>query len=209
MNLNTAPLRFFFHPQSRARMVRWMLEECGAEYESVPLEFGTTMKAPAYLAINPMGKVPAIRHGDTVVTENAAVCMYLADLVPEKKLAPPVGDPARGSYYRWLCFVAGPVEAASTARGLGLTLTPEQSLAAGFGSYAMVLSTLEQTLSQGPYLCAGHFTAADLYMSAWVGWGMQSGDLPRRGVFSEYAERHLQRPAALRAAQLDGPMHLA
>ena len=205
----TSALTLYTNPMSRGRMARWMLEEIGLPYEVHNVAFGQAMKSPDYTAINPMGKVPALVHGDVVVTETAAILMHLADLVPEKKLAPPVGDPARGSYYRWLCFVAGPVEAASTARGLGLTLTPEQSLAAGFGSYAMVLSTLEQTLSQGPYLCAGHFTAADLYMSAWVGWGMQSGDLPRRGVFSEYAERHLQRPAALRAAQLDGPMHLA
>ena len=205
----TSALTLYTNPMSRGRMARWMLEEIGLPYEVHNVAFGQAMKSPDYTAINPMGKVPALVHGDVVVTETAAILMHLADLVPEKKLAPPVGDPARGSYYRWLCFVAGPVEAASTARGLGLTLTPEQSLAAGFGSYAMVLSTLEQTLSQGPYLCAGHFTAADLYMSAWVGWGMQSGDLPRRGVFSEYAERHLQRPAALRADQLDGPMQLA
>ena len=202
-------LTLYTNPMSRGRMARWMLEETGLPYSVQVVEFGPAMKSPAYTAINPMGKVPALTHGDVVVTETAAILMHLADLVPEKKLAPPVGDPARGSYYRWLCFVAGPVEAASTARSLGLTLTPEQSMSAGFGSYEQVLGTLEQTLSQGPYLCAGHFTAADLYMSAWVGWGMQSGDLPRRGVFSEYAERHLQRPAALRAAQLDGPVHLA
>ena len=205
----TSVLTLYTNPMSRGRTARWMLEEIGLPYEVHNVAFGQAMKSPAYTAINPMGKVPALTHGDVVVTETAAILMYLADLVPEKQLAPPVGDPARGSYYRWLCFVAGPVEAASTARNLGLTLTPEQSMSAGFGSHEMVVGTLEQTLSQGPYLCAGHFTAADLYMAAWVGWGMQCGDLPRSGVFSEYAERHLQRPAALRADQLDGPMQLA
>ena len=108
-------LRFFSNPRSRARMVRWMLEECGATYNTVLLDYGTTIKAPEYLAINPMGKVPAIQHGDTVVTENAAILLYLADLVPEKKLAPPVGTPARGPYYRWIAFMA-PLEAMLTAK---------------------------------------------------------------------------------------------
>ena len=94
----TAPLTFYTHPMSRGRVARWMLEETGLPYDTVLLEYGTTMKAPEYLAINPMGKVPALKHGDTVVTEQAAICMYLADLVPEKKLAPPVDSPARGSY---------------------------------------------------------------------------------------------------------------
>jgi len=203
----THPLTLYTNPRSRGRISRWMLEETGLPYTVQVVEFGPPMKSPAYTAINPMGKVPALVHGDVVVTETAAILMHLADLVPEQQLAPPVGDPARGSYYRWLCFVGGPVEAAATTRSLGLTLTPAQSASAGFGSYEAVLGTLKQTLSQGPYLCAGRFTAADLYMASWVGWGMQSGDLPRRGVFAEYAERHLQRPAALRAAQLDGPVH--
>ena len=94
----TDTLTFYTNPMSRARVTRWMLEETGLPYDTQVLEYGTSMKAPPYLAINPMGKVPAIRHGDTVVTENAAVCMYLADLVPEKKLAPPVGSRARGPY---------------------------------------------------------------------------------------------------------------
>ena len=110
-------LTFYTNPMSRARMTRWMLEETGLPYEEVVLAFDTTMKSPEYLAINPMGKVPAIRHGDVVVTENAAVCAYLADLVPEKRLAPAPGSPERGSYYRWLFFLAGPLESLRTAKG--------------------------------------------------------------------------------------------
>ena len=107
----TAPITLYTHPMSRGRTARWMLEECGATYDTVVLDYGTSMKAPAYLAINPMGKVPALTHGDIVVTEQAAICAYLADLFPEKKLAPAVGSPQRGAYYRWLFFAAAPLEA--------------------------------------------------------------------------------------------------
>src|SRR6516162_8649199 len=105
-------LVFYTNPQSRGRIVRWMLEEIGQPYRTEILEYGTTMKAPAYLAINPMGKVPAIRHGDTVVTEGAAICAYLADAFPDAGLAPPLHDHRRGPYYRWLFFAAGPLETA-------------------------------------------------------------------------------------------------
>ena len=208
MTLNTAPLRFFFNPQSRARMVRWMLEECGAQYESTPLEFGTTMKAPAYLAINPMGKVPALQHGDTVITESGAILAYLADLFPEKKLAPPVGHPDRGTYYRWLFFVAGPVEAVTTAKSEGRldTQTAEQALRAGYGRFDDVVRSLQLAVSGKQYVCGNHFTAADLYLSAYIGWGMLEGSLPALPEFKAYAEPLLQRPASLRGDAIDGPM---
>ena len=208
MKPNTAPLRFFFHPQSRARMVRWMLEECGAEYESIPLEFGTTMKAPAYLAINPMGKVPALQHGDTVITECGAILAYLADLFPEKKLAPPVGHPDRGTYYRWLFFVAGPVEAAMTAKGEGQldAQTAEQALRAGYGRFDDVVQSLLLAVDGKRYVCGEHFTAADLYLSAYIGWGMSEGSLPTLPEFKAYSEPLLQRPASLRGDAIDGPM---
>ncbi|WP_458329479.1 glutathione S-transferase N-terminal domain-containing protein [Ottowia flava] len=120
-------LTFYTNPMSRARVARWMLEETGLPYETQVLEYGTTMKAPGFLAINPMGKVPALKHGDTVVTENAAICMYLADLVPEKKLAPPVGSHARGPYYRWISFM-GPLEQLMVAKTTGGAL-PEPGMA--------------------------------------------------------------------------------
>ena len=112
----TDAITLYTHPVSRGRVARWMLEETGLPYDEVILEYDASMKAPDYLAINPMGKVPALKHGDTVVTENAAICAYLAELVPEKRLAPPPGDPARGPYYRWLFFTAGPLEASSRRR---------------------------------------------------------------------------------------------
>jgi glutathione S-transferase len=115
-------LVFYTHPQSRVRIVRWMLEEVGKPYRTELLDYGTTMKAPAYLAINPMGKVPALRHGDTVVTEAAAICAYLADAFPAAGLAPAPGDWRRGPYYRWLFFTAGPVEAAAFNKMAGLVV---------------------------------------------------------------------------------------
>ncbi|MEG0922162.1 MAG: glutathione S-transferase family protein [Comamonas sp.] len=206
-NPNT-PLRFFFHPQSRARMVRWMLEECGASYESVQLEYGTTMKAPTYLALNPMGKVPALQHGDTVITESAAILAYLADLFPEKHLAPAAGEPARGSYYRWLFFTAGPVEAAMTAKAEGWLAqqTAEQALRAGFGRFDDVVRSLQLAVAGKRYVCGDHFSAADLLLAGYIGWGMAEGSLPTLPEFKAYAEPLLQRPASLRADAIDGPM---
>ena len=114
-------LTFYTNPQSRGRVVRWMLEEVGAPYETKVIDYAT-MKSPDYLAVNPMGKVPAIKHGDEVVTETAAICAYLADIFPEANLIPPPGHRKRGCYYRWLFFAAGPVEAAVTNKAMGFEL---------------------------------------------------------------------------------------
>ena len=210
INSHATPLRFFYNPQSRARMVRWMLEECEAPYEAVRLEFGTTMKAPDYLAVNPMGKVPALQHGNTVITETGAILAYLADLYPDQKLAPAMNEPARGTYYRWLFFVAGPVEAAFTAKSEGWLdhQTAKQALSAGYGRYDDVVRSLQLAVRGKRYVCADHFTAADLYLASYIGWGMLDGSLPALPEFKTYAEPLLQRPASLRGDQLDGPMEL-
>ena len=210
MTPNNAPLRFFYHPQSRARMVRWMLEECDAVYEPVRLEFGGTMKSPDYLALNPMGKVPALQHGDTMVTETGAILAYLADLYPEKKLAPALGSAKRGSYYRWLFLVAGPVEAVSTAKAEGWlqNQTERQALSAGFGRFDDVLRSLQLAVAGKRYACGDHFTAADLYLASYIGWSMQEGSLPSLPAFQDYALPLLQRPAAQRANTLDGPVEM-
>jgi glutathione S-transferase len=133
------------------------------------LQYGTRMKAADYTALNPMGKVPTLRDGDTVITETAAICAHLADRFPERRLAPPVGSPERGTYYRWLFFVAGPVEAAVTAKTLGLLAPEDKRAAAGYGTFDDVMTTLEfavgQARARGGFLC-GHFTAADLYLAA-------------------------------------------
>jgi glutathione S-transferase len=196
-------LVFYTHPMSRARIVRWMLEEVGHPYRTELLDYGTSMKAPAYLAVNPMGKVPAIRHGDTVVTEGAAICAYLADAFPEAGLAPPPGHRRRGPYYRWLFFAAGPLEAAATNRALGFVVPEGRERMAGYGRYADVMNTLEGLLSEGGYVAGESFTAADLYLGSHLGWGMQFGTLEKRPAFERYVGRLMVRPAAVRAREID------
>ena len=199
-------LDFYTHPMSRGRIIRWMLEETGEAYETHVIDYGEQMKGPEYLAINPMGKVPAIRHGDTVVTECAAICAYLADAFPEKQLAPPVGDRLRGPYYRWLFFAAGPLEAAATNKALEFDLPPDREAMAGYGNLSAVLSVLEQELSGREYIAGDSFTAADLYLSAHLGWGMQFGTIDKRAIFETYHERCSARPAAVRANDKDNAL---
>ena len=206
---STAPaLRFYTNPMSRGRLVHWMLHECEAEFESIRLDFGASMKAPAYLAINPMGKVPALQHGDTVITETAAILAYLADLYPEKQLAPAVGTPERGTYYRWLFFVAGPVEYVQTAQAEGWLQgqTDKQASMAGFGRHADVVNTLLHAVRGKRYVCCTHFTAADLYLSSYIAWGMMQGTLPDLPEFHAYADPLLARKASALADALDGPL---
>jgi glutathione S-transferase len=197
-------ITFYTNPMSRGRIIRWMLEEVGEPYETVLLDYGTTMKGADYLAVNPMGKVPAIKHGDTVVTEAAAICAYLADAFPDKGLAPPPGDKRRGPYYRWLFFAAGPVEAAVTSKALGLLAPADKKMMAGYGSFEDVMNALEQAVSQGrPYLCGDQFTAADLYVGSQLGWGMMFNTIEKRASFEEYVARLQSRPAAKQANELD------
>jgi glutathione S-transferase len=195
-------LVFYTNPMSRGRVSRWMLEEVGQPYRTEIMDFATTMKAPAYLAINPMGKVPAVVHRGTVITENAAICAYLADAFPQADLAPPHGDTLRGPYYRWLFFAAGPFEAAVTNKALGVD-APERKTMLGYGSLDDVLTTLEKLLSGQDYVAGDRFTAADLYLGSHVGWGMQFGTVEKRPAFERYWERLAARPAAVRAREID------
>jgi glutathione S-transferase len=203
MTAMTDELVFYTNPMSRGRIVRWMLEEIGQPYRTELLEYGTTMKAPEYLAINPMGKVPALRHGDTVVTEAAAICCYLADALPEAGLAPPPGDRLRGPYYRWLFFAAGPLEAATTNKAFGLEVPAERKGMVGYGSLAEVLAVLEAAVSGRDYLVVDRFSAADVYVGAHIGWGMEFGTIDRRPAFERYCARLRARPAAVRAREID------
>jgi len=196
-------LTLYTNPMSRGRIARWMLEETACSYETVLLEYGTTMKSPDYLAINPMGKVPAIRHGDTVVTEGGAICAYLADAFPDAGLAPPPGNPRRGPYYRWLFFAAGPIEAAVTAKALGILAPTDKAAMAGYGTYEDTIAALETAVRQGPYICGDQFTAADVYVGAQIGWGLMFGTIDRRPVFEDYYGRLAERPALKRANELD------
>jgi glutathione S-transferase len=187
-------------PMSRGRIARWMLEEVGQPYRAELLD-GASMKAAAYLAVNPMGKVPALRHGATVVTEVAAICAYLADAFPQAGLAPPPAQ--RGAYYRWLFFAAGPVEAAVTNKALGFEVPTERQAMAGYGSLPAVIDALEGAVSQGDYIAGDRFSAADVYVGAQIGWGMRFGSIESRPAFQRYWERISTRPAAVRAAEID------
>lgn len=197
----TADLTFYTNPMSRGRIAHWMLEEIGAPYETVYLGFGPAMKGADYLALNPMGKVPTLRHGEVVVTEGAAICAYLADAFPDAGLAPPPGE--RGAYYRWLFFGAGPLEAAVTNKALSVEVPTDREGMVGYGSLPRVMDTLEAAVSGAPYLAGERFTAADVYVGAQLGWGLQFGTIERRPAFTAYVDRVTGRPAYGRANALD------
>ncbi|MCE8015265.1 HTH domain-containing protein [Halomonas sp. MCCC 1A17488] len=188
---------FYTNPLSRAGIVHWMLEEIGQPYRMEVLEFGAPMKSPTYLAVNPMGKVPAIRHGDTVVTEAAAICAYLAETFPEAGLLP--AAEARGDYYRWLFFAAGPVEMALSLKHAGFSLTAEHEMQFGCGSYEAVVETLAKAVAGRRYIAGDTFTAADVYVGSHIGWGMQFGTLERRPEFEAYWAGLRDRPANRRS----------
>jgi glutathione S-transferase len=198
-----AALVFYTNPRTRGRIVRWMLEEVGQPYRTEVLDFGPAMKTPAYRAINPMGKVPALKHGDMVVTETAAICAYLADAFPQAGLAPPPTDPLRGAYYRWLFFAAGPLEQAAVNEMLHVTVPPEHKGMVGYGSLRRVLAVLEQAVTGQDFLVGGRFSAADVYAGSHIMWGLKTGSLPPRPDFVRYAAGLAARPAAQRAAALD------
>lgn len=192
-------LTLYTHPMSRGRMARWMLEEVGQPYEAVYLDYATTMKAPEFLALNPMGKVPALVHDGRVVTECAAVITYLADAFPQAGLMPE----DRGSLFRWMFFGAGPFEAAITDKALGVAVPPEKSGFVGYGSLDRVLDTLDAVLSSREWLAGDGFSAADLYLGSQIGYGLHFGTLPAKPAFTAYWDRIKDRPARLRAVTLD------
>lgn len=197
----TDNLIFYTNPMSRGQIARWMLEEVGASYEQVLLDYGTTMKASEYLAVNPMGKVPAIRHGDHVVTECAAICAYLADVFPAAGLSPTPDE--RADYYRWMFFAAGPVEAAVTNRAIGCEVPGDKAMMVGYGGYDTMVDVLETAVGAHPYITGERFTAADVYVGSQVMWGIQFGSLPKRPAFEAYASRLSGRPAYRKAKAID------
>ena len=201
MNDANGEMVFYTNPMSRGRIVRWMLEEVGCAYKTELVAYGDAMKAPDYLAINPMGKVPALRHGDMVVTECAAICAYLADVFPERGLAPPPGE--RGAYYRWLFFVAGPLEAAIVNRSLGVEVAANQERMVGYGTYGAVMAALEQALETNVFIAGDRFTAADVYAGFHIGWGMIAGTVEPCPAFERYWGRVSERPAYQRAHEID------
>ena len=197
-----ADLIFYTNPMSRGQTVRWMLEEVGEPYETEILDYASTMKAEPYLSINPMGKVPAIVHKGKVVTEVAAICCYLADAFPQANLAPPPAD--RADYYRWIFFTSGPIEAAFSNKAAGWEPTPERQRMFGYGNYDLAIDTLEKAIAGKEYIAADHFTAADLFVAANVNFMLAFNLLEPREVFIDYARRMTDRPAYVRAKEIDG-----
>jgi glutathione S-transferase len=194
-------LTFYTNPMSRGRIARWMLEEVGRPYRTVLLGFGPPMQTPEYRRLNPMGKVPTIVHGETVVTECAAICAYLADAFPEAGLAP---EPARrGAYYRWLFFGAGPLEAAVTNQALGVEVPEERRGMVGYGALTRVVDALETAVAGGSYIAGESFSAADVYVGAQIGWGLRFGTIEARPAFTAYWRQLAERPAAVRAREKD------
>lgn len=197
----TDDLILFTNPMSRGRIARWMLEEAGVDYETRALGYGPAMKGADYLAINSMGKVPAIKHGDRIVTECAAICAYVADAFPQAGLAPALDD--RADYYRWLFFAAGPLEAAVTNKSLEVAVPEDKQGFVGYGNFDVVMNTLANALSRGPFVAGEQFTAADVYVGAQVVWGIQFGTFEQRPEFADYATRMTDRPAYKRANEKD------
>jgi glutathione S-transferase len=195
-----ADLIFYTNPQSRGRIVRWMLEEVGQPYETEVIAYDQ-IKSERYLAVNPMGKVPSIKHGGHVVTECAAICAYLADVFPQAGLGP--RDDEKADYYRWLFYAAGPVEAAVSNKAMGWEPTPERERMFGYGNFDKVIAVLDELFSLRDYVCGDRFTAADVYVGSQIMFPMQFGMLPERESFVRYRERLQQRDAYKRATQID------
>ena len=195
---------FYHNPMSRGQIVRWMLEEVGAPYDTEILDYASSMKSDEYRAVNPMMKVPAISHNGKVVTECAAICAYLADVFPEAGLAP--RDDEKADYYRWMFFAAGPLEQAVTNNFAGFTAKEEQKRMFGYGSYDLAVNTLAEHLARRPYVCGSRFNAADVYVGSAVMWGTQFGTLPKLDSFMAYGERLGQRDAYKRGKDEDNQL---
>lgn len=186
-----AEVTFFTNPMSRGRIIRWMLEETGCDYDTVVVPWDD--KPQALLDVNPLGKVPTIVHNGNVVTEGAAICAYLAEAFPDARLAPTADE--RADYYRWLFFAAGPVEQAITDRNLGLTIPADKKMMVGYGDYDSAVDTLEMAVGRHNYIAGDRFTAADVYVGSQVMWGIGFGTLPKRPAFEAYAARLSARDA--------------
>lgn len=196
-------LTLYTHPMSRGRMARVMLEEIGEPYETVLLDYGTSMKAPEYLAVNPMGKVPAVVHDGKVITEVAAICTYLAMAFPEKGLM--ARDSA--SYFRWMFFTAGPLEQAVVNKSFGWTApTPQDQGRLGYGCLDDVVRALSGHLETHDYIADNRFTAADVYVGSQIGWGLRFRTLPATPAFTAYWDRIKDRPARVAADAKDNAL---
>ena len=193
-------ITFYTNPMSRGQIVRWALEEVGQPYDTEIVDYAV-MKDAAYLAVNPMGKVPALVHEGGTVTECAAICAYLADVFPDASLSPKPEEKA--DYYRWMFFAAGPIESAVTNKALGLIAPPEKSGMLGYGSFDQMVEVLDGHFRDHDYVCGERFTMADVYVGSQVLWGLQFGSLTTTEAFTAYAARLSPREAYQRAKAED------
>jgi glutathione S-transferase len=200
--MTDAPLHFYYNPQSRAAIVHWMLEELGIPYEMHVLRFDKAEhKTPEFLAINPMGKVPTIKHGDAVVTEGPAICTYLADAFPAAGLAPAIGDPRRGTYLRWMFFSGSCIEPAIGDKALGRE--PGRPSMLGYGTFEDTINAAASAVAKGPFVLGETFSAADVVFGSTIMYGMMFNIIPQRPEFTAYAERLKARPALQRSEAKD------
>lgn len=195
-----ADLIFYTNSQSRGRIVRWMLEEIGQPYETEVIPYDQ-MKSERYLAIHPLGKVPAIKHSGHIVTECAAICTYLADVFPQAMLGPKADENA--DYYRWLFYAAGPLEAAISNQAMGWQVPAERERMFGYGNFDKAIAAVDELFSLRDYVCGDRFTAADVYVGSQLMFPMQFGMLPERKSFLSYRDRLQARPAYKRANEID------
>lgn len=190
----TSQITLHYAPQTRAFAVRALLEELKAPYTLNVLDFKKgEQRQPAYLAINPMGKVPAITHGDALITEQGAIFIYLADLFPAAKLAPALTDPLRGPYLRWMVFYGSCFEPALIDKSQGHA--PARASTSPYGDYDTTLKTLEAQLAKGPYILGETFSAADILWGTALGWTMMFKLVPETPVFAAYSQRVNARPS--------------
>ncbi len=195
-------ITLFHSPQSRSAGALILCEELGADYELHVLNLKRgEQREPAYLAINPMGKVPAIVHHGALVTEQGAVYTYLADLYPEAGITPVIGDPLRGPYLRWLFYYGSSFEPALIDRSMKREPAPPSS--SPYGDYETMLKTLTDQLARGPYLLGERFTAADVLWGTALRWTTMFNLVPETPVVTAYIDRVASRPAVARAAKID------
>jgi glutathione S-transferase len=194
-------MQLYWSPRSRSFTTLWLMEETGQPYERVLTDISTgANKTPEYLAINPMGKVPALTDGEVAMAETAAICAYVADRYPQAKLAPPIGDPRRAKYLQWLFFAPGCIEPAILQAYLKLDIP---AVSAAWGSTTQTFDVLDQALAKGPWLLGDDFTAADVAIGAGINYAIRMFKMvPTRPNFERYLDACAARPAFQTALKL-------
>jgi glutathione S-transferase len=203
--MSAADILFFHAPNSRSAGTRALLEELGASYRMHVLNLKTNdQRQPDYLAINPMGKVPAILHGEALITEQPAVFMFLADHFAQAGLAPPIGDPLRGPYLRWMVYYGSCFEPALIDKSM--QREPALPSTSPYGDFDTMLNTLVDQLGKGPWLLGERFTAADVLWGTALNWTTMFKLVPELPVIRSYIDRVMKRPAMQRAAAMDAEL---